>query len=129
QNRHGFSLKTGTFLRIGCRLGGCNMIVARMEADGALPRARQAKRELIAMATVAAALALSPAARAEQFTIFDVPDSAGTFPQSINADSTITGFSVDTQGIAHGFVRTSDGTIVSFSPKDPVSINKRGWTA
>jgi hypothetical protein len=105
------------------------MIVARMEAKFALRMARPLKRPLIALATAALALAVPTALRAEQFTIFDVPDSVGTFPQSINVDSTITGFSVDAEGVAHGFVRTAGGTIVSFDANDPVSIDKRGWTA
>ena len=46
-------------------------------------------------ATVLWAAGALNASEAEQFTVFDVPDSVGTFPQSINADSTVTGFSAD----------------------------------
>lgn len=106
------------------------MIVDGIEIGRSLPIARQSSRHgPIALATVALAFALPTALHAEQFTIFDVTGSVGTFPQSINADSTVTGFSVDGEGVAHGFVRASDGTIVSFKANDPVSINTKGWTA
>ncbi|MBV9571314.1 MAG: hypothetical protein JO056_08745 [Alphaproteobacteria bacterium] len=103
------------------------MIAHRTEDTRNVIVARRAFRH--AFVFLAAALALPTALRAEQFTIFDVPDSVGTFPQSINAKSAVTGFSVDVNGIAHGFVRAADGTIVSFKANDPVSINATGWTA
>lgn len=91
---------------------------------------RRPRRSIVpAGAILALGLGLASTAQADQFTVFDVPGSAGTFPQSINADSTVTGFSVDGQGIAHGFVRSPDGTIVSFDANDPVSIDKKGWIA
>src|ERR1051326_6909137 len=108
-------------------LRGRKMI--RIQPGRNLPGAQQAIRyALMAFVIAAATLALPTALRAEQFTVFDVPNSVGTFPQAINAKSEVTGFWLDQYGIARGFVRAADGTITSFKANDPVSINTKGWT-
>ena len=53
---------------------------------------------------------------------------------SINASGTVAGYYQDPQGVAHGFVRMSDGTITSFDPKGAVfteatGINDKGEIA
>jgi hypothetical protein len=75
------------------------------------------------------------------FTVFDAPGAATgicsnacTFPKSINRRGEITGFYYDTNGLAHGFLRASDGTYTIFDATAtpglngtmPVSINSRG---
>lgn len=58
-------------------------------------------------------------ARASTITTFDAPDAGmgphqGTFALAINPAGTITGYSLDTNFVAHGFVRAADGTISTF---------------
>jgi hypothetical protein len=50
---------------------------------------------------------------------FDAPNAGtasgqGTFPQDNNENGAITGYSIDTEVSCHGFLRTPDGTTVSF---------------
>jgi hypothetical protein len=68
-------------------------------------------------------------------TIFDAPnDVKGTFPTSINSAGKIVGRFYDTNGQAHGFVRTARGKISVFDPRKskstyPTSINDNGAIA
>ena len=68
---------------------------------------------------------------------FDVPGaSTETVPKSINAAGAITGRFTDAQNVNHGFVRSPDGTFVTFDAGDtnagsgfgtfPESINNAG---
>jgi hypothetical protein len=62
---------------------------------------------------------------------FAVPDSIATYPLSINAQRTITGYYVTTDGVTHGFVRDEDGVITKFdvpgsTSTRPDSINRAG---
>jgi len=57
------------------------------------------------------------------FRTFEAPDAdanvGGTYPVAINEFDVITGYSVDGNSVAHGFVRTPDGTITIFDmPND-----------
>jgi hypothetical protein len=59
---------------------------------------------------------------AATFTTFDVPGAIGTYPQSINNRGSITGYYYDSLGIRHGFLRTPDGSIISFDAPDAVTV-------
>jgi uncharacterized membrane protein len=66
------------------------------------------------------------------FTTFDTPGVGGPAPISINPAGAITGYYNDANFVAHGFLRTRDGTITTFdAPGDvngtfPTSINPGG---
>ncbi|MGH9432393.1 MAG: hypothetical protein ACRD3T_12710 [Terriglobia bacterium] len=65
------------------------------------------------------------AQRQGTFVTFDVPGAStaidqGTFPMSINPVGEITGFYIDTNSVAHGFVRAADGTITTVDPPGSV---------
>jgi hypothetical protein len=65
------------------------------------------------------------------YQAFEVPGSIATYPLSINARMTITGYYVSKDGVTHGFVREEDGTISRFdvagsSSTRPDSINFAG---
>jgi hypothetical protein len=65
------------------------------------------------------------------YQAFEVPGSIATYPLSINARMTITGYYVSKDGVTHGFVREEDGTISRFdvvgsSSTRPDSINFGG---
>jgi hypothetical protein len=56
---------------------------------------------------------------APTFTTFDVPGAGasanqGTFPVGIDEDENVTGYFADANGVYHGFVRASTGTIAAF---------------
>ena len=69
------------------------------------------------------------------FTVFDAPDSTGTFALSINAAGTITGYYVNASNVKQGFVRAADGTFTTIIPTGatseivPTSINSAGALA
>jgi hypothetical protein len=77
---------------------------------------------------------LAPQALAAPGVLFQsitVPDSAATYPLSINKDLIITGYYLDNSGKTHGFVRCLDGRITTFDVPGsvltkPVSINAAG---
>ena len=76
-------------------------------------------------------LASGPAWTKATFTAFDLAGSAGTYADAINRSGTITGFYFDSSEVAHGFVRSSDGSIATLDvshAKDtfPESINTKG---
>jgi hypothetical protein len=96
---------------------------------------------LLAFATLVAAGTserISNFSRIPQFlpqgtlTTFDPPGSTFTSPQGINAAGTITGSYSDPNGMTRGFVRASNGTIISFDVPDaafgtiPAGINPAG---
>ena len=60
------------------------------------------------------------------FTTFDPPDSAATFPQSINPAGAITGVYYDPSLVQHGFVRVPDGTFTSFDPPGLLTTTTSG---
>jgi len=85
----------------------------------------------------AAVCVLSPlliAAAQEQkpvYQSFEVPGSLATYPLSINARMTVTGYYISKSGGTHGFVREGDGTVSRFdvagsSSTRPDSINFAG---
>jgi len=49
------------------------------------------------------------------YTVFDVPNAAGTVPWDINLGGTTAGVYLDTNGL-HGFVRTANGETTPFDP-------------
>ena len=68
---------------------------------------------------VALFAALPFAAHAQTFIFFDVPGAGGgfvqgTFPQTLNDADQIAGFYNDASDVSHGFLRDSDGTIITF---------------
>src|SRR5437868_5840441 len=68
------------------------------------------------------------------YTTFDPPGSINTFPMSINKTGSIAGQYLDSNNVAHGFVRAPDGTITSFDPTGSIetlaySINARSVIA
>ncbi|TMB98590.1 MAG: hypothetical protein E6J42_05600 [Chloroflexi bacterium] len=82
----------------------------------------------------------SPPVHSVTFTTFDAAGAGtgpnqGTFPQSIN-EGAITGYFVDGNNVAHGFLRDPDGTITTFDAAGagtgfgqgtvPTSINPNG---
>ncbi|MBP0639106.1 hypothetical protein [Cupriavidus sp. AcVe19-6a] len=50
------------------------------------------------------------------FTTFDIPGSTGTIPTAINSAGSITGYYFDASDLIHSFLRTPDGTIITFDP-------------
>jgi hypothetical protein len=68
---------------------------------------------------------------APHFLSFEVPDSAGTYPVSINDLMVITGYYKTQHGETRGFVRYDDGSITTFAVSGalstvPVGINHGG---
>jgi hypothetical protein len=60
------------------------------------------------------------------FIEFDAPDAGtgsqqGTLPFAINPAGTVTGYYNDANSIGHGFVRTADGTMVTFDAPNDVN--------
>src|SRR5882762_9111267 len=80
-----------------------------------------------------AMMLVSPAAHAKPKFVTFMVDGQSTTPTSINAKGAVTGVWFQ-GGIAHGFVRQSDGTIETFDVPNatrgtfPTSINKKGET-
>ena len=74
--------------------------------------ARELARWIVALAVCAVVMGIS--ATAQTIITFDPPGSVLTGPQAINNAGTITGVYGDANNLAHGFVRSSDGTITSF---------------
>jgi len=83
----------------------------------------------------------SPPVHSVTFTVFDAAGAGtgpnqGTFPQSINQEGAITGYFVDGNNVAHGFLRSPDGPITTFDAAGagtgfgqgtaPLSINPNG---
>jgi hypothetical protein len=83
-----------------------------------------------------AALVLSPLFCAAQkhkpvYREFTVPDSVATYPLSLNAGRTVTGYYVTKDSVTHGFVRDENGVITQFdvpgsASTRPDSINFAG---
>src|ERR1700690_2088508 len=73
---------------------------------------------------MATALCASMAVAKATIATFEVPGSTHTFAWAINGSTT--GYYYDSGGIAHGFVRGSDGTITSFDPKGAVDTEAYG---
>jgi len=94
------------------------------------PRAYRWAEAAAAKATAGAASTRTAGAMpaptvAGTFIEFDVPGAGtgygqGTFPYAINPEGTITGNYNDANSIAHGFVRTAGGTIVTFDAPNQV---------
>lgn len=83
-----------------------------------------------AIVLVSAAVAGSADAK-QSFTTFDPKGSIYTFAAGVNGSGTVAGYYEDSQGVTHGFVRTSDGTITSFDPQgssltEATGINDKG---
>jgi len=62
---------------------------------------------------------------------FTVPGALGTYPMSINASMTVTGYYYVTPTVARGFLREADGTITTFdvagaTVTQPEGINTAG---
>lgn len=68
-----------------------------------------------AIVLVSAAVAGSAGAK-ESFKTFDPTGSTSTYAAGIDASGTVAGYYYDSQSVTHGFLRTSDGTIMSFDP-------------
>ena len=64
---------------------------------------------------------LATAVYAQTITTFDMPNSTSTQPAAINAKRQITGVYVDAVG-RHGFLRQSDGTLISFDAPYPFTL-------
>jgi len=75
-------------------------------------------------ASTACAVAAIGATVGESFITFQV-SGYNTYGGSINAAGVVDGSYVDLHGMAHGFVRAADGTIISFDPKG--STNTWCW--
>src|SRR5437660_5278419 len=81
-------------------------------------------------------LGLSRTANGATITTFDASGAGrgigqGTFPKGINAAGAITGAYLDGSNLNHGFLRASDGTIITFDvpgsiATGPFSINAAG---
>jgi hypothetical protein len=54
------------------------------------------------------------------------PANQGTYPLSINAAGTITGYYIDANGVSHGFTRTGRGTLTSFDAPEGGSGTNSG---
>lgn len=71
-------------------------------------------RRSAAIALLALA-AVSLAAKAQTYTVFDIAGAeGGIFPVGINGNGDIAGYYTDSVGVSHGFLRTADGAIVKF---------------
>ena len=62
---------------------------------------------------------------------FSVPGALGTYPMSINASMTVTGYYYVSSAVTRGFLRAADGTITTFAVMggvwtEPESINAAG---
>src|SRR5438270_1478022 len=74
-------------------------------------------------------------AGAATFTNFDPPGSVFTYPVSINKSGVITGYYDDSNGVTHGFLRSSKGKIITFDAPGavgqtrPAAINDSGAIA
>lgn len=77
-----------------------------------------------------ATLGATPGAK---YVTFDPPGSVATYADSINSRFVATGYYLDSSDRYHGFLRTRDGTIVSFDPAGgqtiPAGINNAGTIA
>jgi hypothetical protein len=66
-----------------------------------------------------------------RYISFSVPGALGTYPMSINASMTVTGYYFVTPNVARGFLRDADGTITTFNVAggvwtEPEGINAAG---
>ena len=50
------------------------------------------------------------------FTTFDIPGAPGLIPTAINSAGAITGYYFDAGGLIHSFLRTPEGTVITFDP-------------
>lgn len=66
-----------------------------------------------------AVFALSATAHADSITTFDVSNAAGTVPTAVNALGRIAGYYLDANRFAHGFVRSSRGSVSVFDAPGP----------
>ncbi len=80
-------------------------------------------------------MAQAVSAEAAKWKSIDVPGAAATYSSAINDKGVVTGNWLDSNGLTHGFVRASDGTITSFDPREdtggayPDGINIHGSVA
>ena len=79
--------------------------------------------------TTVLACPLHPGVAKPMFTIFDPPESVATDATSINAAGTIAGYFWDENGLAHGFIRATDGTVTVFDPAGSTSTYVYGINA
>jgi hypothetical protein len=78
-------------------------------------------------AIVVVSMAVAGAATAkEQFKTFDPKGSTYTFSAGINDSGAVAGYYMDSAGVGHGFLRTSDGAITSFDPKGAIYTEATG---
>src|SRR5450631_3938448 len=105
-------------------------------------RRSMSKASLLAAIVSVGALGGSPTiASAQTFVEFDAPNAGttgylGTVPTSINALSSVTGYTLDANSVTRGFVRVASGDIVEFAAPNagtdatsgtvPWSINSGG---
>lgn len=97
----------------------------RIAIGAAAPVAR--RKVVLALCLVLCALGPGLSANAQQgtFVTFDAPGAGtgsdqGTYAMSMDTAGDITGYYYDTNFVAHGFVRTADGTITTFDPPGSV---------
>jgi hypothetical protein len=75
--------------------------------------------QLVQVATILVALAISIPISAQTITTFDAPGAGtgplqGTYATNIGPVGTIIGFSRDVNDVRHGFVRSQDGSFTIF---------------
>jgi hypothetical protein len=77
---------------------------------------------------IAIVLMVAPSAlQAQTVTTFDVPDAAGTFPQSINSSGQVTGYYLDQVTFQpHGFFRDGNGILITFDVVDSIYTMPQG---
>lgn len=108
-------------------------------SDAARARFRMLREAVMAVciAFCFPGLAVSASAQAPKIISFDVPASNGngTVPIGVNLAGTITGWYWDASGVAHGFLRSADGTYTTIDGPNapsgtlPVGINLFGAVA
>ena len=95
-------------------------------------KSRTMLRTTALMLFAALAIAAESSAWGQTFTTFDPPGAQGTSPVSINPAGQIVGIYFDADFATHGFVRATDGGIISFDAPgavygtNPVAITPQG---
>src|SRR5207249_6750457 len=77
------------------------------------------KLQLVRVATILVALAISIPVSAQSITTFDAPGAGtgafqGTYATNIGPSATIIGFSRDASDVRHGFIRSQGGSFTIF---------------
>src|SRR5579872_4942869 len=86
-----------------------------LAAAATLARRKVALAVCVVLCT--AGLALSASGDEATLITFDAPnDVFGIQPLSINPANAITGYYLDASFVAHGFLRSPDGTVTTFNP-------------